>query len=112
MEFFRQEYWSGLPFPIPVDLPDTGIKPASLALADGFFTTEPPRKPTTAQILLSTNLDFYIPHFIVMIKPLSCGVDFIFIPIFQMRKLRLAHGHLDEEQQSGVGCQDSLTTEH
>ena len=31
MEFPRQEYWSELPFPIPGDLPNTGIKPASLA---------------------------------------------------------------------------------
>ena len=30
LEFPRQEYWSGLPFPSPVDLPDTGIKPISL----------------------------------------------------------------------------------
>ena len=30
--FFRQEYWSGLPFPSPGDLPDSGIKPVSLAL--------------------------------------------------------------------------------
>ena len=29
MVFFRQEYWSGLPFPIPADLPDTGIETAS-----------------------------------------------------------------------------------
>jgi len=41
MEFSRQEYWSELPFPSPVDLLDPGIKPASLALADVFFTTEP-----------------------------------------------------------------------
>ena len=33
-----------LPFPSPGDLPDPGIKPASPALAGGFFTTEPPRK--------------------------------------------------------------------
>ena len=32
MGFFRQEYWSGLPFPPPEDLPDPGIKPASPAL--------------------------------------------------------------------------------
>ena len=32
MEFSRQEYWSGLPFPSPGDLPDTGIKPRSPAL--------------------------------------------------------------------------------
>jgi len=30
VEFFRQEYWSGLPCPPPGDLPDPGIKPASL----------------------------------------------------------------------------------
>ena len=40
MEFSRQEYWNGLPFPSPGDLPDPGIKPMfpeSPALADGFF---------------------------------------------------------------------------
>ena len=35
---FQQEYWSGLPFPPPGDLPDPGIKPAYPALAGGFFT--------------------------------------------------------------------------
>ena len=39
MGFSRHEYWSGLPFPSPGDLPDPGIKPASLLLAGGFFTT-------------------------------------------------------------------------
>ena len=39
--FPRQEYWSGLPFPSPGDLPDSGIKPMPPALAGGFFTTEP-----------------------------------------------------------------------
>ena len=38
MGFSRQEYWSGVPFPPPGDLPDPGIEPASPALADGFFT--------------------------------------------------------------------------
>ena len=40
--FSRQEYWSGLPFPVPGDLLDSGIDSASLAppaLAGGFFTT-------------------------------------------------------------------------
>ena len=46
LEFSRQEYWSGLPFPTPGDLPNTGIEPVSPALAGGFFTTEPPGKPT------------------------------------------------------------------
>ena len=42
MRFSRQEYWSGLPFPPPEDLPDAGIEPMSFtspALAGGFFTT-------------------------------------------------------------------------
>ena len=42
MGFPWQEYWSGLPFPTPGDLPDLGIEPASLmspALAGRFFTT-------------------------------------------------------------------------
>ena len=39
MEFSRQEYWSGLPFPSPGDLPDPGIKPESPELASRFFTT-------------------------------------------------------------------------
>ena len=48
MGFPRQEYWSGLPFPIPEDLPHPGIKPtspASPASAGEFFTAEPSRKP-------------------------------------------------------------------
>ena len=45
MEFSRQEYWSGLPFPSPGNLPDPGIELVSPALAGGFFTTEPPGKP-------------------------------------------------------------------
>ena len=45
MGFFRQEYWSGWPFPSPGDLPDSGMEPVSPALAGGFFTTEPPGEP-------------------------------------------------------------------
>ena len=44
MEFSRQEYWSGLPFPPPGDLPDTGIKSLSPALAERFITADPPGK--------------------------------------------------------------------
>ena len=39
MGFSRQEYWSGLPFPTPGNLPNPGIKPASPVLAGGVFTT-------------------------------------------------------------------------
>ena len=45
MEFSRQKYWNEQPFPSPEDCPDPGVKPTSPALADGFLTTKPPRKP-------------------------------------------------------------------
>ena len=44
MEFSRQEYWSGLPFPSPGDLPDPGIKPRSPALQADALPSEPPGK--------------------------------------------------------------------
>ena len=47
MGFSSQEYWSGLPFPSPVDLPDPGIKPRSPALQADGLTSEPPGKPIT-----------------------------------------------------------------
>ena len=54
MGFSRQEYWSGLPFPSPGDLPNPGIEPMYPALAGGFFTTEPPGKPLfVSQALMS-----------------------------------------------------------
>jgi len=49
MGFSRQAYWSGLPYPLPGDLPDPGIKPASLAspvLAGGSLPLAPPGKPS------------------------------------------------------------------
>ena len=45
MGFPRQEYWSGLPFPSPGDIPDPGIKPRSPALQADALTSEPPGKP-------------------------------------------------------------------
>ena len=58
MGFSRQEYWSGLPFPSPGDLPDPGIKPMAPALAGRFFNTEPPGKP----IVSSEEIQFNPPH--------------------------------------------------
>ena len=44
MGFSRQEYWSGLPFPSPGDLPDPAIKPGSPALQADALPSEPPGK--------------------------------------------------------------------
>ena len=43
MEFSRQEYWSGLPFPILGDLPNPGIEPESPALHADSLPSEPPK---------------------------------------------------------------------
>ena len=42
--FSRQEYWSGLPFPSPGELPNPGIKPGSPALQADALTSETPEK--------------------------------------------------------------------
>ena len=47
MGFSMQEYWSGLPFPSPRDLPNPGFEPKSPALQVNSLPTKPPGKPTT-----------------------------------------------------------------
>ena len=44
VQFSRQEYWSGLPFPPLGELPDPRTEPISPALAGGYFISEPPGK--------------------------------------------------------------------
>ena len=62
MEFFRQEYWSGLPFPSPGDLLDPGTEPRPLALQADSSLSEPPGKPVTLQLTLKqfNNRNVYI----------------------------------------------------
>ena len=48
MGFSRQEYWSGLPFPSPGDLPDAGIEPGSPAFQADALTSKPPGKPMSS----------------------------------------------------------------
>ena len=48
MEFSRQEYWNGLPFPSPGVLPDPGIELRSPALQADSLLSEPPGKPNIA----------------------------------------------------------------
>ena len=53
MGFSRQEYWSGLPFPSPGDLPDPGIEPRSPTSRADALTSEPPGKPSHMSIIFS-----------------------------------------------------------
>ena len=62
MGFSRQEYWSGLPFPPPGDLPNPGIKPA---LTGRFFTTSATWETPISQhldLILLTRYRFYLAH--------------------------------------------------
>ena len=59
MEFSRQEYWNGLPFLSPKDLPDTEIKPWSPALQADSLPPEPPAKP----LLINTKHQICIRHY-------------------------------------------------
>ena len=58
MEFSRQEYWSGLPFPSPGDLPNPGIEPGSPTLQADALPSEPPGVPTSPVGLNKKILEF------------------------------------------------------
>ena len=66
MEFPRQEYWSGLPFPTLGDFPNLGIETASLAspaLAGGFFTNQAtwrPFKGISEEIIIREELAYFV----------------------------------------------------
>ena len=57
--FFREEYWSGLPFPSPGDLPDPGLKPRSPTLQANALTSAPPGKPLILKRERVVNNHFY-----------------------------------------------------
>ena len=52
VRFSRQEYWRGLPFPSPGNLPDPGIEPVTPALAGRLLTAEPPEKPKKKRVYI------------------------------------------------------------
>ena len=60
MEFSRQEYWGGLPFPPPGDLPDPRIEPGSPALHANALLSEPPGNRRTIQKDLMTQITMMV----------------------------------------------------
>ena len=59
MKFSRQEYWSGLPYPSPGDLPDPGIKPMFPALQADTLSSEPPGNPKKVFIAVKRKYDHF-----------------------------------------------------
>ena len=60
MGISKQEYCSGLHFPLPGIFLDPGIEPKSLALAGRFFTTEPPGKPMLKVKWVQINIEIVL----------------------------------------------------
>ena len=76
--FSRQEYWRGLPFPSPGDLPDPGIEPRSPALQADSLPTELPGKPQCISVLISQFIPPLISPFAVYMFVLYTCVCFCF----------------------------------
>ena len=68
MGFSRQEYWSGLPFPSPGDLPDPGIEPGSPTLQAESLLSEPPGKT----LLLGGEAE-HLTHLVIKVSPKEEG---------------------------------------
>ena len=88
MGFSRQEYWSGVPFPSPGDLPDPGIEPRSPALQAEALPTEPPGKPKEC-------IDMVILTLTVIEMENTFGLLFLSSSLIQMsfksHNLKLCH---------------------
>ena len=65
MEFSRQEYWSGLSFPSPKDLPNSGIEPGSPTLWENSLPSEP-------QVKSSKTLPIHLPYKSALLLPGTC----------------------------------------
>ena len=76
MGFSRQEYWSGLPFSSPGDLPNSGTEPTSPELAGGFLTMAPPGKPHACDAMSQKMSVEWLQGLQVSLRSLlfSCGV--------------------------------------
>ena len=70
MEFSRQEYWSGLPFPSPGDLPDPGIEPRSPELQVESLSSESPGKPLRDE-------NYYLSMILTGIYLIMCHVEYM-----------------------------------
>ena len=93
MGFSRQEYWSGLPFPLPGDLPNPGIEPMSLmspSLIDGFFTTS---ATWEAQLLYSVQFSSVAQSCPTLWDPMNRSTPGLLVP-----------HHLPEFAQVHVHC--------
>ena len=85
MDFPRQEYWSGLPFPFPGNIPNPGMECRSPALQTNSLPSEPPGKPVLHQLSLCCSLCSACLHsgfFHSLLPPSIPGFWLFFHPFF------------------------------
>ena len=106
MEFYRQEHWSGLPFPSPEDLPDPGIKPGSPELLADSLPSEPPGK---SKLKLKNNCRRHKRHsFDPWVRKLPWRRKWQPTPVFLPGE---SHGQRSLVGYSPWGCTESDITE-
>ena len=95
MEFPRKEYWSGLPFPIPGDFPDPGIRPESSASAGRFFTTEPAGKTPSGFRWCFLAQCYLIVELVLQHKLMALLVaSFVYFLLMEVYILAVKHLHI------------------
>ena len=95
LRFSRQEYWGGLPFPSPGDLPNPGIKPGSPALQADALPSEPPGKScegdgiTRSVLAVLPPLNVYAESFVLVFSELKlCLCAYLHVCGFHSSALR------------------------
>ena len=114
MEFSRQEYWGGLPFPFPGDLPDPGIKPRSPALRADALPSEPPGRPQGQREYVSFGILWEAGRLVGWRlfawgwgHAQQLGLPPSIVGLFSLQRLP----SLDWQQGSFEPCQDALTND-
>ena len=97
MGFSRQEYWSGLPFPSPGDLPNPGIEPGSPTFQADVLISEPPRKGCVGIQPLKF-VSYYIVHLLYFIVYYTFSI----LLYFKIDNLNLSEGKRKNNKHIGI----------
>ena len=115
MEFSRQEYWSGLPFPSPGDLPNPRIKPTSLkspALTGVFFTTSTPWESPHIEYYTVLYKYLYMWSPIQMLQSMKNSRQISACTMNEERSEKPVSGKIDEKQVKDAQDKRELRQHH
>ena len=103
MEFSRQEYWDGKPFPSPGDLPYPQIKPRSSALQGDSLPSEPPGKPNNFGFSIYKS---FCPQIVILLL-FPFQIVWLFSCIFAVA--RISNFMLNKSNKNYFSCSDNKT---